>query len=378
MKFISIICLILTYSCNRANPSNPETKESHLGLLWSYFTAFSSAPLAEPLLDNNFVYITGGLGLHKVSNIDGSRNWFTSTDGTASSLLNFRFIQDDENVIGLKPNYIVAFNKQNGQLSWEINIPDSIYLYEYGLGARFNESAFFTGDHGYIIELDIKSGETKNLFKFPFRVRNINVFDKGDLLIPYEDIHSEEPITYTAVMGRWRPSTKEWIWQYRIDGNGTFTYRYPQIDNNIVYSGFKDYASQAGYGFIAIDATTGQEIWKTIKTGLITGFHVLTPDTIYASALNFLYALDRHTGEVLWETEPMGISESTRIHYKNGYVYWCHNNGIFIYDAKTGKQVHYQPHEFGGYIWTSTMAEDRLLVQTSTHLLAYELYNPEE
>jgi len=179
-------------------------------------------------------------------------------------------------------------------------------------------------------------------------------------------------------MGRWRPSTKEWIWKYEMVGNGIFTYHISIIENDVVYSGFRPFASQAGGGFVALDASTGQEIWKTIDKNLTTGFYVLTPDTIFASALNFLYALDRQSGKLLWETEPMGISESTRIHYKNGYVYWCHNNGIFIYDAKDGKQVHYQRHEFGGYIWTSTMAEDRLLVQTSSHLLAYELYNPEE
>jgi len=80
----------------------------------------------------------------------------------------------------------------------------------------------------------------------------------------------------------------------------------------------------------------------------------------------------------LWKSESVGVAAATRIHYKNGYVYWGHNNGIYIYDAKTGKQVLFQRPEHGGYIWTSAMGPDRYFVQTGTHLLAYELYNPEE
>jgi len=40
--------------------------------------------------------------------------------------------------------------------------------------------------------------------------------------------------------------------------------------------------------------------------------------------------------------------------------------------------VLFQSPEHGGYIWTSAMGPDRYFVQTSTHLLAYELYNLEE
>jgi len=371
MKLIIIFLFSFVASCEKDHSQN--LKESQLGLLWSYFTEFSSAPTAEPLLIDNAIFITGGLALHKVSNLDGSRIWMKSISGTASSLRNDRFVYNENTIIGLQPYKIHAFDMALGDEVWTTVFPDSLNLYTLSMGARFENTAYYNTVRGYLLKVDMLTGKFEILQKFPFKFRNINVFDNGDLLIPYEQSLSDEPpFPYRAVMGRWRPTTKEWIWEYELKSGGNFSILYPQIENNIVYSGLTN------AGFIAIDATTGKEIWKTIKTGLITGFHVLTPDTIYASALNFLYALDRHTGVILWETEPMGISESTRIHYKNGYVYWCHNNGIFIYDVKDGKQVHYQRHDFGGYIWTSTMAEDRLLVQTSTHLLAYELFNPEE
>jgi len=373
MKYSTWIFVFAILSCGKhENPSNPN-KESSLGLLWGYNTEFVSSFLGAPKQVDEFIYISGGLGLHKVSNISGDRIWFTPVEGTESSLMSERFISNEATILATKPNNIFGFDLNNGTIKWNTIIPDSMYLLPIGMGAKYQESAYYTSVQGYLFDIDINSGNLNHIYKFPFKIRNINVFENGDLLIPYEEELSQEPpYPYRAVMGRWRPSTKEWIWEYELNGGGNFSIRYPQIENNIVYSGLTN------AGFIAIDATTGKEIWKTIKTGLITGFHVLTPDTIFALARNRVYALDRHTGELLWETEPMGISESTRIHYKNGYVYWCHNNGIFIYDAKTGKQVHYQRHEFGGYIWTSTMAEDRLLVQTSSHLLAYELYNPEE
>ncbi|TNE74240.1 hypothetical protein EP331_02305 [bacterium] len=366
-----ILLSVLFWSCSKSNLKE-EPKEPDLRLLWSYNTEHSSAPKAEPLLINENVYITGGLALHKVSNKDGSRVWINNVDGTASSLKNYRFIENGNVIIGMQPKKIHGFDLESGENKWTILFPDSIDILELGLGAKFGDFGYFNALNGYISKVNITTGIHEVLIKFPFKIRNINVFDNGDLLIPHEEIHSEEPLSYTAVMGRWSPSAKEWIWKFELNNAGVFSYNYPQIENNIVYSGLTN------AGFIALDATTGQEIWKTIKMGLITGFHVLTPDTIYAQARNRVYALNRHTGELLWETTPMGVSESTRIHYKNGYVYWCHNNGIFIYDAKDGKQVHYQRHEYGGYIWTSTMAEDRLLVQTSTHLLAYELFNPEE
>jgi outer membrane protein assembly factor BamB len=356
----------LVWSCTKSN-FNSQTKESHLGLLWSYDTESVSAPFAEPLLLDDAIFITGGLAMHKVSNSDGSRIWLSRTEGTASSLQNARIIYNEQTVVGLKPNFIVGFSKENGTIQWEIQIADSLYLYTISLGALFKTTAYYTSVQGYLFDIDINSGNLNQIYKFPFKIRNINVFENGDLLIPYEQILSEEPpYPYRAVMGRWRPSTKEWIWEYELNGGGNFSIRYPQIENNIVYSGLR------GAGFIAINATTGQEIWKTIDKDLVSGFHVLTPNTIFVSALSFLYALDRHTGQLLWKSEDIGTSESTRIHYKNGYVYWGHNNGIYIYDAKTGKQVLFQSPEHGGYIWTSAMGPDRYFVQTSTHLLAYE------
>ena len=375
MKYIFLFFIAVVFATCSKPTTNPETKESHLGLLWSYFTEYSSAPSAEPIIENNHIYITGGPGMHKVDYTTGTRIWFSKYEGSASSLRNYGFTHNDALVVGMIPNTIIGFKKNDGEIKWQTSIPDTVDLYTIAVSQQFNNISYHSSSRsGYLFAVSMETGEVLWYHKFAsnFVMRNILVFDNGDLLIPHEERFYEETYSYNAYMGRWRPSTKDWVWRYQLNGGGSFSVLYPQIENNIVYSGLTN------AGFIAIDATTGQEIWKTIKTGLITGFHVLTPDTIFALARNRVYALDRHTGELLWETEPMGISESTRIHYKNGYVYWCHNNGIFIYDAKTGKQVHYQRHEFGGYIWTSTMAEDRLLVQTSSHLLAYELYNPEE
>jgi outer membrane protein assembly factor BamB len=373
MKYATWIFVFAILSCGKhENPIN-QNKEPHLGLLWGYNTEFVSSFLGAPKLIDEFIYISGGLGLHKVSNISGDRIWFTPVQGTESSLMSERFISNEVTILATKPNNIFGFDLNNGTIKWNTIIPDSMYLLPIGMGAKFDNSAYYTSVQGYIFDIDINSGNLNNIFKFPFKIRNINVFDNGDLLIPYEEELSQEPpYPYRAVMGRWRPSTQEWIWEYELNGGGNFSIRYPQIENNIVYSGLTN------AGFIAINATTGQEIWKTIDINLVSGFHVLTPDTIFVSALSFLYALDRHTGKVLWESENVGTSENTRIHYKNGYVYWGHGNGIYIYDAKNGKQVLFQRPEHGGYIWTSAMGLDRYFVQTGTHLLAYELYEPEE
>jgi len=369
--WFALFIIYFFISCNTP-ANNSETKESHLGLLWSYFTEYSSAPNAEPLLENDAIFVTGGLGLHKVSNNDGRRIWYSPTEGTASSLFNYRFIFDENTIVGLKPDFVVGFTKETGAIKWETNIADSTFLLDIGMGAKYQNTAYYTSStYGYIIAIDMDDGAIQWLYKFPFHIRNINVFENGDLLIPHEEIHSEDPLSFTAVMGRWRPSTKEWVWRNKVNGAGVFSYYYPQIDSQIVYSGLT-------YGFAAIDGTTGAEIWRIYDRTLVSSFHVLTPDTIFVNAGNFLYAIDRHDGREFWRTEKFGPAGSTRIHYKNGYVYWGHHDGIAIFDAKTGKLVHAQGPEHGGYIWTSALGPDRYFVQTSTHLLAYELYNPEE
>lgn len=369
---IIILTMLIIGSCSKSDPLYDETKEPQMGLLWSYDTEHSSAFLGEPLLLDKYVFISGGLGLHKVSNVDGTRIWYSPTEGTASSLFNFRFNHDDKTIIGLKPDYVVGFDKETGAIQYETHIADSIHLLDIGLGAKFQNIAFYTSSYtGNLIAIDISSGEIQWMYKFSFSLRNINVFENGDLLIPYEDVHSEEPLSYTAVIGRWRPSTKAWVWQYKLNGQGAFSYDYPLIENNIVYTGLTS-------GFAAIDAETGSGIWRAYNQMRVSSFFALSDDAIFINAGYFAYALDRHTGNELWRTQELGPASSTRIHYKNGYVYWGHHNGIAIFDAKTGELVHAQRPEFGGYIWTSSMGPDRYFVQTSTHLLAYELYEPEE
>jgi outer membrane protein assembly factor BamB len=368
---IIILTMLIIGSCSKSDPLYNETKEPQMGLLWSYDTEHSSAPKAEPVLENGSVFITGGLNLHKVSNDSGSRIWVTPIEGSASSLRNYRFIYNDSAIIGLQPNKIHGFNMENGNLTWTITFPDSIDMLELSMGARLGNYAYYNALNGYIIKADINTGMYEIYGKFPFYIRNINVFENGDLLIPFEDVHSEEPLSYTAVMGRWRPSTKAWVWQYKLNGQGAFSYDYPLIENNIVYTGLTS-------GFAAIDAETGSGIWRVYNQMRVSSFFALSDDAIFINAGYFAYALDRHTGNELWRTQELGPASSTRIHYKNGYVYWGHHNGIAIFDAKTGELVHAQRPEFGGYIWTSSMGPDRYFVQTSTHLLAYELYEPEE
>ena len=89
---IIILTMLIIGSCSKSDPLYDETKEPQMGLLWSYDTEHSSAPKAEPVLENGSVFITGGLNLHKVSNDSGSRIWVTPIEGSASSLRNYRFI----------------------------------------------------------------------------------------------------------------------------------------------------------------------------------------------------------------------------------------------------------------------------------------------
>ena len=250
-------------SCNTP-ANNSEKKVPQMMLLWSYFTEYSSAPTAEPLIIDNAVFITGGLALYKVSNLDGSRLWVTTISGTASSLRNDRFVYNENTIIGLQPYKIHAFDMALGDEDWTTVFPDSLNLYTLSMGARFENTAYYNTVRGYLFKVDMLTGKFEILQKFPFKFRNINVFENGDLLIPYEQSLSEEPpYPYRAVMGRWRPSTKEWIWEYELNVGRNFSILYPQIENNIVYSGLTN------AGFIAIDATTGQEIWKTIDKDLV-------------------------------------------------------------------------------------------------------------
>ena len=155
MKLLSLFVLLLLLSCNEKKPTEITTKESHLGLLWSYDTQNVSAPFAEPLIENNHLFITGGLALHKIKYSDGSRVWYSPTQGTASVLQNARFIHNEQTVISLKPNFIVGFSKENGTIQWETQIADSLYLLDIGMGAKFNESAFYTSTLGYIFDVNI-------------------------------------------------------------------------------------------------------------------------------------------------------------------------------------------------------------------------------
>ncbi len=106
----------------------------------------------------------------------------------------------------------------------------------------------------------------------------------------------------------------------------------------------------------AIDADSGAQIWRTEIGGRIVGAPVVGEDLVYASSGRTLFALDRASGELRWQTEanenPFGQINASPV-VADGLVFqgvasfevtvpkeeYTFRGSIGAYDAETGEEV---------------------------------------
>ena len=134
----------------------------------------------------------------------------------------------------------------------------------------------------------------------------------------------------------------------------------PAVSGGMVYVG-----SNTGF-IVALNASTGAEVWAKGTAGAIESSPAVAGGIVYAgSDDDILYALNARTGAVVWTAGPIGDFVQTAPLVSGGIVYWGTRNGsVYAVNAKTGVTV--WTVSLGGQIGRSFALANGQLFATST------------
>ena len=160
-----------------------------------------------------------------------------------------------------------------------------------------------------------------------------------------------------------RRDTGEKIWSVEISGAG---YGAPLVIDNIVYA-------VSERGVYALDRLTGKKVWEK-NTGSHRGFvpsPAFSDGTLYFGVGPTFYALDAQTGQELWKIQSKTWFYGASL--ANHFVYVGNDDGYFYaFNPKTGEEIWKSP--LAGAGWSSpAIANGRVYVgNRDQHLYAFD------
>lgn len=364
-----IISSSLTLSGCLSSPSNGDKKieEESLKLLWSYsYDPDGGSPKVLPLVHDDKIISSGDISVTAVDYKTGKEIWKTPFEST-HLLTNRTFGSNGQQLVGSVFRKLISWNLNSGEQLWEIHFPDSVTFGNLG-GVTHSDNQFFvigdyfefhrisTGGHRHTIELDARSYETTVVENVLFATQRLN--NKG-------------------FFSAYDVPTMNLLWRFEPGAFGFGTRVPPIIEDGIAYVGTVGGPGDPRNGFFALNATTGQEIWR--REGIFTYAAILVDDRIYGVNGNNVWALNKSTGQMVWSTNSQGggHGEGT-LAWLDGYLYWSHSSGLHVFKGSTGELVHVEPAPDRTYYWLVTADKGRIFAQTSSHLYAFAPWGHEE
>jgi outer membrane protein assembly factor BamB len=358
--FISMSCILAGISCN-------EKEKSRFELIWQYDYKQDSDGLSiisiTPLIDGEQIFIASDEMLSAIDIKSGKLNWdYTLPDNSYIAMV--EFVLDETSIYLKEDNHHIgySFNKQTGDKAWEIELPDETN--QFANDAIDTYYIYMGGDQADIFKLN-KTGEfisTYDLKKYTINTDARSIRILNNQLIFSQYFRKEELDHDSGRILSIDKETEEVLWEYRTDKGG-YIFEPILLEEGIIYAGVTDGPGE----FVALDATNGAVIWQA--PGVVSHAYTLTDSMVLVQGGITLRALDKFTGEELWNTGLKfgGGHGQENIAYLNGYVYHIHSGSMWILEANTGEIVHREG--ISGYLITA--GEDKIFVQGSSSLRAY-------
>ncbi len=361
-----IIASILTLSgCFNSTSNGGKDKEQNLKILWEYaYDLDGGAPDAKPLLFGDMLITSGDKKITALSYDSGELIWKTPFD-SHRQLMNRTFGLSSEVIMGTITWQFMAWNIHSGQSLWSIDVNREFgtssgrgitqangKLYVASQNRQIHEIST-TGEH-IVHQMGLRTYEMSYLNGVFFMTQRIE--DRG-------------------VISAYDSNTFDLIWRFEPGNFGFGTREAPIIENGIVYVGTAGGPTGSINGFFALNAATGQEIWR--KEGIQTFSAVLEGDFIYINDAGGIHKIRKDNGATVWHTN-FGSSGTAPIAYGYGHIYAPHSGAMRILDAETGKIVHIISPPHGSYFWLVTADKGRIFAQSSRHLYAFAPWGRKE
>jgi len=364
-----LVILVGFQGCGDFGSSNKPDQEEPLRLLWSFAyegeSGYSVASL-RPELVKGSVVISPDRMIYRISQRDGSLEWKvpavdSSMVSTKRLLFDFQYLYVKED-LGAS---LQALRLKDGQTVWESMLPEGGgSFYDLNTDAMSTDELYLTGRYGNMFVFN-HQGDYRSSHRFAPSLQGLMTY-QDRLLVA----QGWKPDTSEVSVGQilaLNPVIWDTVWTYQTNQGG-FYYSAAVITDGIYYNGTAEGPGE----FVALDAATGQVKWKL--EGYWCYRFTLGDGKIFINDGNYILAVDRQTGKVLWKDYFQGHTESN-LAYVDGYLYHAHNGGLFVWDAQTGKRVAgpIQPPDGSGF-YNLNAAGGKVFVQSDFHLYAYRAY----
>ncbi len=345
--------------CFSSPPDKNGEDIEELHILWQYsYDLDGGAPFTKPLLRGIMILTSGDINITALDYRTGELIWKTPFEHHGQ-LTNKTFGIHENIIVGSITREILAWNKDNGEQLWSISVADSLswslsrgFTWVNGnflLPGRGTELYFISPDGNLKVqELDTRSYETS--------VHN-------SILYAGQQKDSKGQISAYNV------STMELFWRFEPGKFGYPSRVAPSIENGIVYVGTTGGPVGSLNGFFALDALTGEEIWR--REGIFTYSAVLVGDYIYVNDAAGIYKLRKMDGGIEWYSDFRAGAGTAPIAYGYGFLYAPHAGTMHVVDAETGEIVHRFSPPDGSYFWRVTAGAGRIFAQSNRHLYAF-------
>lgn len=357
-SIILISSLILSGCYSSPTDKNGEG-QNELHLLWEYaYDLDGGAPRVKPLIFGNMVITSGDIKVTALDYTTGELIWKTPFEHHRQ-LMNRSFGVGNNLIVGSVLNRIMTWDITNGEQQLNFTFPDTL---------SFNDFKGITT----IEETIIAVSNGNNLYNLDYN---------GDLKIISIDGRSYETTVYNDVLfagqrkdnkgivSAYTLDTMDMLWRFEPSNFGFFSREAPIIENDRVYIGTTTGSSGTKNGFFALNAQTGQEIWR--QEDIFTYSAVLVDEYIYVNDAAGIYKLRKSNGEIEWYRSFQAGAGTAPIAYGYGYLYAPHSGTMHIVDAETGEIVHRFSPPKGSYFWLVTVEKGRVFAQSNRHLYAF-------
>lgn len=367
MKHLILLAFIISLGCSFFGEDPSKEKPIKLNELWRY--SLNTAGDAPPTVVGDTLFFAAYPNLYASSTRDSTIFWMSYLDNI-NEYEDKVFLINDSQVVINQVNDIKAYSRSNGQQLWEKNYDSLFKIISLGRHSMHPFGYYFIGRPNKMVGLS-KSGALDFVEDFDsvYGIAGITNLRDVNYINGVQGVNGG--FTRGLLLARDYETSKE-LWRYETDHCGF--YEKPIIEDGILYAASRGNSPQCEV--VALNSNDGTLQWKTVEKTHADKV-LLTTNQVIINSGGQLIAYSKFDGSKNWTFSWESNASLIQPVYESGYVYMSNHGSVFILDEVIGELVHTAPSP-GGYIWHLTVNENRLFVQTSRQLIAYEPWHLRE
>jgi len=321
----------------------------------------------KPAIDKSHVYFIQDAKLKSYTLQEGNHRWSEQICQQGRTCDYSRTIVQTEDRLFIDQGFnIQAHSKTSGNIIWETDITDDAKEVS-GIGSPImsqDEQYLYAGRKGYVLQVRKNDGEVTQRYPLDRLVpEGVTQGATEPIISPEEDI-LYVPTSYWDPAGSYpeessggnvfafNSSTKNILWERQI--TVMVSNPYPDVPGDSLKTSPNIYDAEvqgdllillAGSAVIALDRFSGEKIWETVFSD--DGFDVglaTNKDGVYiASAGWHATNLDLATGKILWRRD-IRYSNTSIPTVQNGRMYFNNSGGggIWVLDTQSGSIIYHK------------------------------------